>query len=139
MFTHPATYKDKRREALHGSALRYQSPFAQEPWNVDPIDMMTVEEFTHHLVALYGPQYLEPVDYIRRADGSITPPVSNDEKVAAIFRHHPDGLTRLEVKHKTGLANGTVARIVRPPLYRTRGTRGGSRHKSYVWVRRDRV
>lgn len=69
----PELFDVKREAGLHGSALRYQSPFAQEPWNVDPLDMMTVEEFSRHLVALYGPQYLDPVDYIRSEDGRLTP------------------------------------------------------------------
>lgn len=73
IFYKHSLFEDKKEASLHGSALRYQSPFSQEPWNVDPLDMMTVEEFSRHLVALYGPQYLEPVDYIRSEDGRLTP------------------------------------------------------------------
>lgn len=64
---------DKRQAAALGSSRRYESPFAMEPWNVAPIDMMTVEEFTAHLVKLYGPEYLEPINYQRLADGRFVP------------------------------------------------------------------
>lgn len=64
-------FEEKRDAALTGSALRYQSPFAMEPWNVDPVDMMTVEEFISFLIGKFGAEYLEPIPYVRQADGSL--------------------------------------------------------------------
>jgi hypothetical protein len=64
-------FEEKRDAALTGSALRYQSPFAMEPWNVDPVDMMTVEEFISFLIGKFGAEYLEPVPFVRQADGSL--------------------------------------------------------------------
>ncbi len=37
--------------------------YGDEVWALDPIDLMSVEEFEAHLVGKFGPEYLEPIPY----------------------------------------------------------------------------
>lgn len=55
------------------AAARWGGEFAQEDWNVDPLWLMSVPDFLAHLVSLYGPQYLERVDYQRDETGRLVP------------------------------------------------------------------
>lgn len=68
-------FEEKRDAAKVGVARRFEQPFALAPWAVDPVDMMTVEQFMGHLIALYGPEYLEPVPYVRTLEGRLVPGV----------------------------------------------------------------
>jgi len=65
--------KEQSARAMQASAYaRHSSEFAQEKWNHDPLDLMSVAQFEQWLVAKWGPEYLEPVDY-RRAGESLVP------------------------------------------------------------------
>lgn len=66
-----ALFEKKRDEVRAGVARRFEKPFALEPWAVDPIDMMTVDEFIGYLIGKFGAEYLEPVPFVRQADGSL--------------------------------------------------------------------
>jgi len=62
------------------------------------------------------------------------PAQSPERVVRSLFRHHPKGLTRLEVKRYTGLNNGKVAAIVCQPAYKMVGQRVDRQYTSQVWV-----
>lgn len=55
------------------AAARWGGEFAYEEWSIDPLWRMGVPDFLAHLVALYGPEYLTPVQYERTADGRFVP------------------------------------------------------------------
>ncbi len=37
--------------------------YGEEMWALDPIDMMSVEDFVGMLLLKFGPEYLEPINY----------------------------------------------------------------------------
>jgi hypothetical protein len=64
---------EEYRERSHkGSAARWQDEHATDPWAIDPIDRVNVAEFERQLVAKFGPEYLEPVQYVW-TNGELTP------------------------------------------------------------------
>lgn len=101
--------------ARRGSVTRWQSEWATETWAVDPIDMLTAEQFEATLVAKFGPAYLQPIAYKRIGD-ALVPDPSPAATIARLFRQH-ETLTRQEVKQLTGYSNGRVAKIVCAPEY----------------------
>ncbi len=66
------TPDDYRVMSKAGTSRRWQSEWATEPWTVNPIDMMSVEEFMRYLVTIFGESYLENVRYEWR-DGEFVP------------------------------------------------------------------
>lgn len=52
-----------RANAAASSRANWEGEFADERWALDPIDMMSMEEFEAHLVRKFGPEYLEPINY----------------------------------------------------------------------------
>jgi len=107
---------DAHREASRlGSINRGNSEFSTEMWALDPLDVLTAEQFEQHLVTLYGAEYLEPVVYQWR-DDKFVPDLSPQTIVAQLFRQH-GMLTHFEVLRLTGLNHGRINNIVRPPTY----------------------
>lgn len=128
---------DHRLAGAKGAAARWASEFAKEQWAIDPLDRMTAEQFEQMLVAKFGASYLAPVEYEQMPDGTFGPARSPAKRIQGLFRQHPDGLTRLQIKRLAGLPNGAVARIVREPAYRAVGSRGVGRTLSVVWAPKD--
>lgn len=61
--------KERSQAAMSASAkARHNSEFAQELWNHDPLDLMDVAQFEQFLSDKFGPEYLEPVQYVREGD-----------------------------------------------------------------------
>lgn len=117
-----------------GSRRRWASEFAHEEWAMDPLDRMTATEFEAMLVTKFGAEYLEPVDYERLGDGCFVPVHTPARKIRSLFRRHPNGLTRLEIKRLSGLSHGQIADIVCPPAYTIIDHRGAGRTRSQVWA-----
>lgn len=97
-----------------GSINRANNEFSTEPWALDPLDVMTAEQFEQHLVSLYGAEYLEPVQFHRHHGKFEIDPIRTE--VAELFRQHGT-LTRLEAQRLSGYGNGRIADIVKPPTY----------------------
>lgn len=109
------TTEAHRESARLGSINRANNEFSTETWALDPLDVMTAEQFEQHLIALYGAEYLEPVIY-QWLDGKFVPDLSPQTRVAQLFRQH-GALTKLEVLRLTGLNHGRINNIVKPPTY----------------------
>jgi len=97
-----------------GSINRANNEFSTETWALDPLDVMTVEQFEQHLVSLYGTEYLEPVQYYRHHGKFEIDPVRTE--IAELFRQYGT-LTGMEAHLLTGMSNGRIADIVKPPTY----------------------
>jgi len=108
------TTEAHRESARLGSINRANSEFATETWALDPLDVMTAEQFEQHLVSLYGTEYLEPVQYYRCRGKFAPDPIRT--AIADMFRQHGT-LTRLEAQRLSGYGNGRIADIVKPPTY----------------------
>ncbi len=124
---------DNRASSAVSNAKRWQSEFAQETRAVDPLDMQPVAQFEAMLRTKFGERYFDQVDF-EWIDGRFVPAQSPERVVRSLFRHHPKGLTRLEVKRYTGLNNGKVAAIVCQPAYKMVGQRVDRQYTSQVWV-----
>lgn len=106
---------EAHREASRlGSINRAYNEFSTETWALDPLDVMTAEQFEQHLVSLYGAEYLEPVQYHRCRGKFEIDPIRT--AIAALFRQYGT-LTRLEAQRLSGYGNGRIADIVKPPTY----------------------
>lgn len=97
-----------------GSINRALNEFSTETWALDPLDVMTAEQFEQHLVSLYGAEYLEPVQYYRHHGKFEIDPIRT--AIAELFRQYGT-LTRLEAQRLTGYGGGRIADIVKPPTY----------------------
>ena len=64
-----AMWEEKRKR---GGANKPFAPTLCEEWNVPEIERMSAEQFEQHLVKLFGPEYLEPVQYAWQ-DGEFRP------------------------------------------------------------------
>lgn len=108
------TTEAHRESARLGSINRALNEFSTETWALDPLDVMTAEQFEQHLVTLYGAEYLEPVQYYRCRGKFAPDPIRT--AIAELFRQHGT-LTRMEAHLLTGMSNGRIADIVKPPTY----------------------
>lgn len=124
---------DYRASAATSNSKRWESEFANETWAIDPLDMLTLAEFEKLLRSKFGARYFEQVDFEWR-NGQFVPAQTPERVVRSLFRHHPEGLTRLEVKRYTGLNNGKVAAIVCPPTYKAIAQRVDRQFTSQVWA-----
>lgn len=124
---------DSRASAATSNSKRWESEFAHETWAIDPLDMLPLAEFEKLLRSKFGDRYFEPIDF-EWIEGRFVPAQTPAVVVRSLFRHHPEGLTRLEVKRYTGLNNGKVAAIVRPPAYQVLTQRLVAHGISQVWV-----
>ncbi len=52
-----------RANAAASNRANWEGDYGDEVWALDPIDLMSVEEFELHLVRKFGPEYLEPINY----------------------------------------------------------------------------
>ena len=52
-----------RANATASWRANWEGDYGDEVWALDPIDLMSVEEFEAHLVGKFGPEYLEPIPY----------------------------------------------------------------------------
>lgn len=104
-----------KESAQRSSAARWQSEWANEQWAIDPMDMMTAEQFEQWLIERHGAEYLEPVPY-RWQSGQFAPDRSPKTLIGQLFKAHGQ-LTRLEVKQLTGYTIGSITGIVRSPTY----------------------
>lgn len=129
---------DHRLSGAKGAAARWASEFAKEQWALDPLDRLTAAQFEQMLVAKFGAPYLGPVEYERMPDGTFCPARSPAKRIRGLFRQHPCGLTRLQIKRLTGLPNGAIARIVSEPAYTAVGSLGTGRTLSVVWAPSER-
>jgi hypothetical protein len=108
------TTEAHREASRRGSVNRAFNEFSTETWALDPLDVMTAEQFEQHLVSLYGAEYLEPVQYHRHHGKLEIDPVRTE--VAELFRRYGT-LTHFEVLRLTGLNHGHIAEIVKEPTY----------------------
>ena len=113
-----------------GSINRANNEFSTETWALDPLDVMTAEQFEQHLVSLYGTEYLEPVQYYRCRGKFAPDPIRT--AIAELFRKH-GALTRLEAQRLSGYGNGRIADIVKPPTYVVACVVKVSRGYAYKW------
>lgn len=123
---------DYRASAAASISKRWESEFAHETWAVDPLDMLPAQQFETLLCTKFGDRYLEQIDF-EWLNGQFVPVTTPHLVVRSLFRHHPAGLTRLEVKRLTGLNNGKVAGIVCPPAYTIVGRRPNRHRTTLVW------
>lgn len=113
-----------------GSINRALNEFSTETWALDPLDVMTAEQFEKHLVSLYGAEYLEPVQYYRCRGKFAPDPIRT--AIAELFRQHGT-LTRMEAHLLSGYGNGRIADIVKPPTYVVACVVKVSRGYAYKW------
>lgn len=124
------TTEAHRESSRLGSINRALNEFSTATWALDPLDVMTADQFEQHLVSLYGAEYLEPVQYHRCRGKFEIDPVRTE--IAALFRQYGT-LTRLEAQRLSGYGNGRIADIVKPPTYVIACVVKVSRGYAYKW------
>lgn len=54
---------EHRANATASRRASVMTDYGDERWALDPMDLMSVEEFEAHLVGKFGAEYLEPINY----------------------------------------------------------------------------
>ena len=52
-----------RANATASRRASVMADYGDEVWALDPMDLLSVEDFEAHLVRKFGPEYLEPIPY----------------------------------------------------------------------------
>ena len=52
-----------RANATASCRANREGDYGDDVWSIDPIDLMSVEDFEAHLILKFGPEYLEPIPY----------------------------------------------------------------------------
>lgn len=58
-----------RANATASRRASVMADYGDEVWALDPMDLMSVEEFELHLVRKFGSEYLEPIPYAWQGGG----------------------------------------------------------------------
>lgn len=115
-------------------AGRWDSEFAHESWAVDPLDMLSPDDFEALLVNRYGQDYVSgPWDYKRADDGAFLPVRDWDARIFDLVKQHPDGLTKYQIKLATGASYGVIYRVVREPSFVVAGVVKANRGYAELW------
>lgn len=58
-----------RANAAASRRASVMTDYGDERWALDPMDLMSVEEFEAHLVGKFGAEYLEPINHAWQGGG----------------------------------------------------------------------